>query len=132
MQLALIEILEKRKQINMSECCIDAKFIPAKKGGVCVGPTKCGKKTKLVAITEKRGKPVSVLITSASCHEGHLVEPALDARWTSESPEVLIGDKAYAPDPLDEVLKCRGTEMVSRIKRIVRNRLHRRASFTTL
>ena len=36
-ELALIEKLVKRKQINMSECCIDAKFIPAKKGGVCVG-----------------------------------------------------------------------------------------------
>ena len=50
----------------MSECSIDAKFIPAKKGGECVGPTKCGKGTKLVAITEKSGRPVSVLITRAS------------------------------------------------------------------
>ncbi len=71
-QLALIEKLEKRKQINMRECCIDAKFVPAKKGGECVGPTKCCKGTKLVAITEKRGMPVSILITSASCHEVRL------------------------------------------------------------
>ena len=53
----------------MSECCPDAKFVPAKKGGICVGKTKCGKGTKLVAITEKSGRPVSVLITNASCHE---------------------------------------------------------------
>ena len=44
-QMALIEKLEKRKQINMSECCIDAKFVAAKKGGVCVGKIKCGKGT---------------------------------------------------------------------------------------
>ena len=97
----------------MSECSIDAKFVPAKKGGTCVGKTKCGKGTKLVAITEKSGRPVSVLISNASCHEVRLVEPALDACWTSEPPAVLIGDKASDSDPLDAALRCRGTEMVS-------------------
>ena len=97
----------------MSECCIDAKFVPAKKGGECVGKTKCGKGTKLVAITEKSGRPVSVLITDASCHEVRLVEAALDACWTSETPAVLIGDKAYDSDPLDALLRCRGVEMVA-------------------
>lgn len=89
----------------MSECCVDAKFVPAKKGGICVVKTKCGKGTKLVAITEKSGRPVSVLITDASCHEVRLVEPALDACWTSENPVVLIGDKAYNSDPLDTTLR---------------------------
>ena len=93
-QMALTEMLEKRKKIDMSECCIDAKFIPAKKGGEC----ECGKGTKLVAITEKSGRPVSVLITDASCHEVRLVELALDACWPSENPAVL---------------RCRGTEMVA-------------------
>jgi len=80
---------------------------------LCVGKTKCGKGTKLVAITDKRGRPVSVLIASASCHEVRLVEPALDACWTSEPPGVLIGDKAYDSDPLDASLRCRGTEMIA-------------------
>ncbi|RKU14124.1 hypothetical protein C6501_08880 [Candidatus Poribacteria bacterium] len=31
-QMTLTEMLEKRKKINMSECSIDAKFVPAKKG----------------------------------------------------------------------------------------------------
>ena len=51
-EMTLMEILEKRKQINMSEYSIDAKFVPAKKDGECVDKTKCGKGTKLVAITE--------------------------------------------------------------------------------
>ncbi len=97
----------------MSECYIDAKFVPAKKGGPCVGKTKCGKGTKLVAITEKSGRAVSVLITDASCPEVCLVEPALDACWTSEHPAVLIGDKAYDSDPLDASLRGRGIEMVA-------------------
>lgn len=42
-----------------------------------------------------------------------LVEPGLDARWTSEPPAVLIGDKAYDSDPLNASLKCRGIEMVA-------------------
>ena len=105
--------LKSKKKINMSECCIDAKFVPAKKGGTCVGKTKCGKGTKLVAITEKRGRPVGVLITDASCHEVRLVEPALDACWTFETPAVLIGDKAYDSDPLDASLRGRGVDMVA-------------------
>ncbi len=56
---------------------------------------------------------MSVLITSASCHEVRPIEPALDACWTSGSPVVLTGDKTYESDPLDAALRCRGTEMVS-------------------
>ncbi len=48
-----------------------------------------------MAITEKRGRPVGVLIASASHHEVRLVEPTLDACFVSESPAILIGDKAY-------------------------------------
>ena len=39
--------LDKLRHLNLSECCIDAKFVPAKKKGACVGKTKCGKRTKL-------------------------------------------------------------------------------------
>ena len=31
----ITEKLEKRGQLNMSECCIDAKFVAAKKGDLC-------------------------------------------------------------------------------------------------
>ncbi|MDE0089083.1 MAG: hypothetical protein OXU23_25420 [Candidatus Poribacteria bacterium] len=42
-----------------------------------------------------------------------MVEPALDVCWTSETPAVLIGDKAYDSDPLEASLRCWGVEMVS-------------------
>lgn len=32
--VAITEKLEKRRQLNMSECCIDGKFVEAKKGGL--------------------------------------------------------------------------------------------------
>ena len=66
-----------------------------------------------MAITEKRGRPVGVLIASASRHEVRLVEPTLDACIVSELPVILIGDKAYDSDPLDVSLRDRGVEMVA-------------------
>ena len=65
-----------------------------------------------MAITEKRGRPVSVFIASASRHEVVLVHPTLNACIVSELPAILIGDKAYDSDPLDASLRQRGIEMV--------------------
>ena len=66
-----------------------------------------------MAITEKRGRPVGVLIASASHHKVRLVEPTLDACFVSESPTILIGDKAYDSGPLDASLRDRGVDMVA-------------------
>ena len=72
----------------------------------------CRKDTKLFAITDKRGRPISVLIASASCPEVGLVEPALNACFTPETPAILIEDKAYDSGPLDASSRARGVEMV--------------------
>ena len=66
-----------------------------------------------MAITEKRGRPIGVLVASASRHEVRLVEPALDACFVLGQPAVLIGDKAYDSDPLDASLRCRCIEIVA-------------------
>lgn len=66
-----------------------------------------------MAITEKRGRPISVMIASASPHEVRLVESTLAARFVSELPVILIGDKAYDSDPLDASLWDRGIDMVA-------------------
>ena len=67
--------------------------LPEKKDGY-VGKTKYGKRTKLMAITGKRGRSVDVL--SASRHEVRLGERrVLDACIVLEVPRVLIGDQAY-------------------------------------
>jgi hypothetical protein len=42
-------------------------------------------------------------VASASRHETKLVEPTLDQRFLAESPErMVIGDRAYDSDPLDQ------------------------------
>ena len=66
-----------------------------------------------MAITENRGRPIGVLIASASTHEVRLVELTLDACFVSELPVILIGDKAYDSDPLDAALWGRGINMVA-------------------
>lgn len=66
-----------------------------------------------MAITEKRGSPIGVMIASASPHEVRLVESPLAACFVSELPVILIGDKAYDSDPLDALLLDRGIDWVA-------------------
>ena len=67
-----------------------------------------------MAITDTHGLPVSVCVTSASPHEVKLVEQTLDSSFLDEVPQMLIGDKAYDSDPLDEKLRSeRGVELIA-------------------
>ena len=72
------------------------------KRGSGVGPTKRGKGSKIMAIADRHGLPVAVHVVSASPNEATLVEPTLQRRFLRETPERLIGDKAYDSDPLDQ------------------------------
>jgi len=78
-----------------------------------VGKTKRGKGTKLMAMADRAGLPLSACIASASPHEVTLVEPTLLARFVTERPQRLIGDRAYDSDPLDESLAGQGIEMIA-------------------
>ena len=78
-----------------------------------MGKTKRGKGTKLVALADRSGLPLSVSTASASPHEVTLVEEALAASFLDERPERLIGDRAYDSDPLDAALGERGIEMIA-------------------
>ena len=84
------------------------------KGGSGVGKTKRGKGTKIMAIADRYGLPIGISVASASPHETKLVATTLEQRFTQEVPPLLIGDKAYDSDPLDEKLKKQyGTELVA-------------------
>ena len=69
-----------------------------------MGPTKRGKGTKIMALADGNGLPLSAWAASASPHEVTLVERTLDERFLPEAPACIIGDKAYDSDPLDEKL----------------------------
>ena len=63
-----------------------------------MGKTKRGKGTKLMALADSSGLPLSVCAASASPHEVTLVEATLRASFAGEEPERLIGDRAYDSD----------------------------------
>ncbi len=87
-----------------------------------MGKTKRGKGTKLMALADASGVPISVCAASASPHEVTLVEEVLAASFVRERPErFLIGDRAYDSDPLDAALREEGIEMIAPHRR--RNRM---------
>ncbi len=88
-------------------------FRERQRGGLDVGPTKRGKGTKLMAVADRSGLPVSLHTCSASPHEVRLVDDTLIARHTEELPERLIGDKAYDSDRLDRDLALVDVEMIA-------------------
>lgn len=111
---ALATNLRDRGGLDLREAYIDGTFSSAKKRGLCVGKTKRGKGTKIMAIADGNGLPVAICVESASPHEVKLVEATLDAMFVDEMPERLIGDKAYDSDPLDERLQqSRGVALIA-------------------
>ena len=66
-----------------------------------------------MAIADRNGLPLAIWTTEASTHEVKLVEDTIDARFIKKKPEILIGDKAYDSDPLDDKLKKRKIKMVA-------------------
>jgi transposase len=83
------------------------------KGGSCVGKTKRGKGTKLMAMADRSGIPLAVYATSASPHEVTLVYHTLKERFLRQKPLRLIGDRAYDSDPLDQSLAKEGIELIA-------------------
>ncbi len=77
-------------------------LLRGQKRGPCVGKTKKGKGTKIMAIADRAGLPLALWIESASPHEVTLVEKTLDQMLIDEQPECLIGDKAYDSDGLGQ------------------------------
>src|SRR5207248_1471832 len=66
-----------------------------KKRGACVGKTKRGKGTKIMAIADRSGLPLALSIASASPHETTLVEKTLEGSFVTAKLQRLIGDKGY-------------------------------------
>lgn len=69
------------------------------KKGQEVGNTKRGKGSKTIAVADGTGLPLAVSPTSASPHEGKLVERTVQARFVKAKPKKLIGERAYDSDP---------------------------------
>jgi hypothetical protein len=62
------------------------------KGGDGIGPTRCGTRSKIMAITDSHALPIAVRVTSASPNESTLIEVALQQRHVAALPQLLIVD----------------------------------------
>lgn len=83
------------------------------KRGFAVGKTKRGKGTKIMAVADRNGLPVAIHVASASPHEVTLVTDTVEGRFVADTPERLIGDKAYDSDKLDTKLEQQGIELIA-------------------
>jgi transposase len=72
--------------LDLQEAFIDGSFAPAKRGGACVGKTKRGKGSKIMAIADRQGRPVAVHVESATPHEVTLVHATLAERLVTQLP----------------------------------------------
>ena len=71
-----------------------------------------------MAIVDGHGLPLAVHVASASPYEPHLVPATLDARFLSDLPARLIGDRGYDSDGLDTQLRDQyGIEMIAANRR---------------
>ncbi len=110
----LAEELHARGKLGTGGGFYRRLLLGGKKGGLAVGPTRRGKRTKIIAITDDHSLPLAVSVESASPHESQLVEGVLGQSFLDTLPTRLIGDKAYDSDRLDRDLADRyGIEMIA-------------------
>lgn len=88
---ALVEVLEESGKIDLDTVAIDATFIRSRAGTDEIGKTKCGKGQKLMAIVDKKSRPLALFISSAQPHEITLLEKTLGALKTEKKSGVFIG-----------------------------------------
>lgn len=86
-----------------------------------MGKTKRGKGTKIMAVADRNGLPVSDCTESATPHEVTLVMSTLLQMVVPDAPQNLIGDNAYDSDRLDAELRPFGIELVAPHRRNRRN-----------
>jgi len=113
LQRVLALLCQKRSRGQRDEAFIDGTYILAKGGGACVGRSRGGTTTKLMAIADGFGLPASICIAEGNRHDVSLVDQSLDASFGEYLSPLLIGDKAFDSKPLAERLRYRSVELVA-------------------
>jgi transposase len=110
----LAEDLRDRGKARSERSVCRRQLQLGEKRGSAIGPTRRGKGSKIMAISDGHGLPLAVHVASASPHETKLVEATLEERFFADLPERLIGDPAYDSDRLDErLMQHYGIEMIA-------------------
>ncbi|AWN24679.1 IS5 family transposase [Deinococcus irradiatisoli] len=109
----LYDLLEDRELLDLREANTLGTFSAANKGARTSAQPKKGKGTKIMLMVDARGTPLAVHRCSASPAEVKLVHDTLEASFGFNSPQRLIGDKAYDSDGLDAELSELGIQMIA-------------------
>jgi transposase len=109
----LAEDLRDRGKLDLSESFIDDSFSGAKKGALVLALQSAAKAAKSWQ-SQTAMVFLSPCTSSASPHETKLVEPTLEHRFLKQTPERMIGDRAYDSDPLDQRIQERyGVQLIA-------------------
>ena len=106
-------LVEIRGAYRLYECFIDATLSKAKGGGDRVGLTKAGKGVTIMVLVDARGLPVAVDTASASPHESKLVQNLFEFMLSTDTPQRVIGNKAYDSDRLDDQMASQGMDLIA-------------------
>lgn len=110
----VLALLRRNLNRETDEAFIDGTYVAAKGGGSCVGRSRGGTTTKLMAIADSCGLPLSVCIAEGNRHDVSLVDQSLDASFAEHVAPLLIGDKAFDSKALAEHLQQhRNVELVA-------------------
>ena len=107
---ALLQALRDEGYLDLHETFIDGGFAPAKKGGACVGKTKRGKGSKIMAIADRQGLPIAVHVESATPHEVTLVRATLATRFVRPLPTRLRHTEGPEDIERKTVARCDATD----------------------
>ena len=77
-----------------------------------MGRSRGGRTSKLVAIADRKGLPVSVVIAPGNLHDVSLVEQAVEESF-GDVPAKLVGDTAFDSNQLDARLARKGIELIA-------------------
>ena len=79
----------------------------AKGGGEIrpIGISRGGRTTKIHAIVDSKGRPLSITVTGGQVHDGQVVEEILN---TPRSPLAVTADKAYDSEKIRQQIKDEG------------------------
>lgn len=83
------------------------------KRGSGIGKTKIGKGVKVMALSEGRGLPIAFFVEGAGPHESQGVERLIEGRFLKVPLFIILGDKAYDSDALDQRLKEKGIRLIT-------------------
>lgn len=109
----VLKVLVNQLEVDLSEVYVDGSFSLAKRGGAKVGKSMKGTGSKLMLLLSKNQIPVSLELHGASRHETTFIPSLIRNRMVRSKLARIIGDKAYDSNPLDELLKKNGIDMIA-------------------